>query len=144
MDLDYKIGDLFKDSDDKRIYKIENINDHFVKASVIDKRGFESTKLFYHDYFDNKLNCGYLVKIEKVGEKMETKTDKEMVNHPNHYNIGKFEVIDVIEDWQLGFALGSAIKYIARCEHKENKLQDLKKASWYLQREIERLTRGDK
>ena len=61
------------------------------------------------------------------------------VNKPKHYNFGKYEVIDVIEDWRLGYHLGNAVKYIARCEHKDNKLQDLKKARWYLEREIERL-----
>ena len=60
----------------------------------------------------------------------------EHVNHPNHYNKGKFEVIDVIEDWGLGFNLGNAIKYIGRCEHKENKKQDLEKALWYIKREL--------
>lgn len=60
--------------------------------------------------------------------------NKDMVNHPNHYNKGKYEVIDVIEDWGLGFSLGNAIKYIARCEHKGNKKQDLEKALFYLER----------
>lgn len=58
------------------------------------------------------------------------------VNHPKHYNQGKYEVIDVIEDWGLNFNLGNALKYIARCEHKNNKKQDLGKALWYIQREI--------
>lgn len=65
----------------------------------------------------------------------------EHVNHPNHYNKGKFEVIEVIEDWQLGFNLGNAIKYIGRCEHKENKKQDLEKALWYIKRELENITK---
>ena len=65
----------------------------------------------------------------------------EHVNHPNHYNKGKFEVIDVIEDWGLGFNLGNAIKYIGRCEHKENKKQDLEKALWYIKRELENITK---
>lgn len=63
----------------------------------------------------------------------------ETVNHPRHYNMGTFEVIDVIEDWQLDFNLGNAIKYIARAPHKGNQLEDLKKAMWYLDREIKRL-----
>ena len=63
---------------------------------------------------------------------------REMVDHPSHYNAGKYEVIDVIEDWNLGFNLGNAVKYIARCEHKWSKVEDLQKASWYLEREIER------
>lgn len=61
----------------------------------------------------------------------------EYINHPDHYNQGNIEVIDVIEDWNLGFHLGNAIKYIARAEHKDNTKQDLEKAKWYLQRYID-------
>jgi len=60
------------------------------------------------------------------------------VNHPSHYNTGKYEVIDVIEDWNLGFNLGNAVKYIGRCGHKGDAIEDLEKAAWYLKREIER------
>jgi len=63
----------------------------------------------------------------------------DAVNHPKHYNFGTIEVIDVIEDWGLGFQLGNAIKYIARAPHKGTELQDLEKAAWYLQRQISRL-----
>lgn len=62
--------------------------------------------------------------------------NETMVNHPKHYNSGKIETIDVIEDWNLNFNLGNAIKYIARAEHKGNKKEDLEKAVWYLEREI--------
>lgn len=64
------------------------------------------------------------------------------VDHPKHYNVGKFEVIDVIEDWKLGFCLGNTVKYIARAGHKnpEAELEDLQKARWYLDREIQTLT----
>ena len=61
------------------------------------------------------------------------------VDHPSHYNQGKFEVIDVIEDWKLGFHEGNAVKYIARAKFKNNELEDLKKAKWYLDRLIEKL-----
>ena len=64
------------------------------------------------------------------------KTQNNNVNSPKHYNVGKIEVIEAIEDWKLNFNLGNAIKYIARCEHKENKKQDLEKAKWYIEREI--------
>jgi len=60
----------------------------------------------------------------------------EEINHPKHYTTGKHEPIDVIEEWGLNFNLGNVIKYIARADRKENKLQDLKKAQWYLNREI--------
>jgi hypothetical protein len=64
--------------------------------------------------------------------------DREMVNHPDHYQGNKFEVIDVIEDYDLGFSLGNAIKYILRADKKGNRKQDLEKAIWYIQREINR------
>ncbi len=67
-----------------------------------------------------------------------------MVNHPPHYNSGKFEVIDVIEDWNLGFCLGNAVKYIARADHKGKALEDLEKARWYLDREIQTRKKNQK
>ena len=70
--------------------------------------------------------------------------NKDMVNHPSHYNKGKYEVIDVIEDWGLGFSLGNAIKYIARCEHKGNKKQHLKRFILSLKRELERENSDEK
>lgn len=62
----------------------------------------------------------------------------EKVNHPKHYNIGKYEAIDVIEDWNLGFNLGNVVKYISRAGHKGSELEDLQKARWYLDRELEK------
>ena len=91
-------------------------------------------------------------KFEKVTDKVEVipvpvtlgeleaiKFESENVNHPQHYNQGKYEVIEVIEDWNLGFNLGNTVKYIGRAGHKDNKLEDLKKAKWYLEREIQNL-----
>ena len=73
-------------------------------------------------------------------KELDIKEDKkEMINHPSHYNMGKYEAIDVIEDWNLGFNLGNTVKYISRAGHKDNILQDLKKALWYLDREIKRI-----
>jgi hypothetical protein len=63
------------------------------------------------------------------------------VDHPKHYNQGKIEVIDYIEDKNLGFNLGNAVKYISRAGIKDpaKTLEDLEKACWYVKREIERL-----
>lgn len=69
---------------------------------------------------------------------------EDKVNHPSHYTNGKIEVIDFIEDKGLGFNLGNVVKYVARAGHKKSPgksldakaLEDLKKAAWYLQREI--------
>lgn len=59
-----------------------------------------------------------------------------VINHPSHYTRGKIEVIDFIEDQQLPYHLGNVIKYIARAGYKGDKLEDLKKARWYLDRYI--------
>lgn len=67
-----------------------------------------------------------------------------MVDHPSHYNQGKIEVIDAIEDWGLGFHLGSAVKYIARSKHKGKEKEDLQKAIWYIQRFIDECIGSDK
>jgi hypothetical protein len=61
------------------------------------------------------------------------------VDHPAHYNAGKIEVIDAIEDWKLGFHEGNVVKYVARAKHKGRELEDLKKAAWYLNRLIQTL-----
>ena len=70
--------------------------------------------------------------------------EKEMVNHPDHYQFGKnneYEAIKVIEAWGLDFHLGNTVKYISRAGKKDTdkELQDLKKALWYLQRKIDNL-----
>ena len=61
---------------------------------------------------------------------------EDVINHPSHYTRGKIEVIDFIEDQQLPYHLGNVIKYIARAGYKGDKLEDLKKARWYLDRYI--------
>lgn len=72
------------------------------------------------------------------------------VNHPVHYNAGKIECIEFIEDQKLNFSRGNAVKYIVRAGKKQAKqfapdadlqkeIEDLKKAAWYIQREIELL-----
>lgn len=65
----------------------------------------------------------------------------EAGNHPAHYGgaDSPYEAIKVIEAWGLGFCLGNAVKYIARAGKKDALVQDLKKARWYLDREIARL-----
>lgn len=66
---------------------------------------------------------------------------KEMVNHPVHYQFGEnneYEAIKVIDAWQLGFSLGNTVKYISRAGKKnpDKELEDLKKAKWYLDHHI--------
>ena len=64
----------------------------------------------------------------------------DVVNNPRHYTEGrKYQPIDVITDWDLNFSLGNAIKYISRAGRKDDILQDLEKAKFYLDYEINRL-----
>ena len=67
---------------------------------------------------------------------IELPKNEDVINHPSHYTRGKIEVIDFIEDQQLPYHLGNVIKYIARAGYKGDKLEDLKKARWYLDRYI--------
>ena len=66
---------------------------------------------------------------------------EDAVNHPLHYTSGKIETIDFIEDQGINFHRGNAVKYIVRAGKKdpEKEIEDLKKAAWYINREIARL-----
>lgn len=70
----------------------------------------------------------------------------DIINHPSHYNTGSIEVYDFIESQQLNFARGNVVKYVSRAGRKqttgksieESAIEDLKKAKWYLEKEIAR------
>ena len=64
------------------------------------------------------------------------------VEKPQHYHATGLEPITAIEAWGLGFNLGNTVKYIARAELKGAPLEDLKKARWYLDREIANRTKA--
>lgn len=63
------------------------------------------------------------------------------VNHPKHYNMGKIEIIDALEDWGLDKLAHefNVVKYVARAEHKGDRDGDLLKAHWYLERRLKQL-----
>lgn len=69
---------------------------------------------------------------------------EEMINSPKHYTQGKYETIDVLQDWfsddPLLWQVG---KYIARAKYKGKEIEDLKKAAFYLQRKINILEGND-
>lgn len=79
----------------------------------------------------------YNLELEDVGK-------EDVVNHPSHYTDGKIEVIDFIEDKQLGFCLGNACKYISRAgkKNKDKEIEDLEKAIWYINRRIKEIKEG--
>ena len=103
-------------------------------------------------YYKNNYRCERLsiTNIEEIYEpcqyweecvdevKEETVKEDDPVNHPKHYTDGRIEVIEYIEDKNLGFCLGNAIKYISRAgkKEKDKEIQDLRKATWYIERRI--------
>lgn len=79
--------------------------------------------------------------LKGLDEHLNTRQESEIIydpiEHPSHYNEGrKYETIDVIEDWNLGYHLSNALKYLSRYNRKGDGIQDLKKAVWYIQRKI--------
>jgi hypothetical protein len=64
---------------------------------------------------------------------------EDKVNHPSHYKVGGIETIDFIEAKELDYHLGNVVKYISRADHKDEKLENLKKAQWYLNRAVTNL-----
>lgn len=71
-----------------------------------------------------------------------TDATHDPVNRPAHYQGKGLEAIEVIEDWQLGFHLGNAVKYILRAGKKGSRKQDLEKALWYVRRAIDQQPSG--
>lgn len=69
-------------------------------------------------------------------ERMTVSATPDLVNQPLHYMTGGIETIDFIEAKKLNYNLGNVVKYLTRADYKGNKLEDLRKAQWYLTREI--------
>jgi hypothetical protein len=64
--------------------------------------------------------------------------NEDLVNSPKHYQGNGIEVIDIIDSFDLNFNLGNSIKYILRADKKGNKKQDLEKALWYINHELQK------
>lgn len=77
--------------------------------------------------------CGVILRML---DDVATLEEKEAVNHPSHYNFGQYEVIDVIQAYDLSFCTGNALKYLARAGKKGDEVEDLKKAHFYLNRAV--------
>ena len=78
------------------------------------------------------------IEMFEPNERVEFKPDA--VNHPAHYKVGGIETIDFIEAKKLNYNIGNVVKYLTRADHKGNRKQDLEKALWYLNREINGLS----
>ena len=83
--------------------------------------------------------------LQQIIDKFNMQTinvENDPVNHPPHYTSSRIEVLDAIEEWGLTYGVGNVVKYCARAGKKtDDKLQDLCKAKFYLDREIEKLQR---
>ena len=110
----------------------------YTRERCLGKSCFDSIKMWLNAPCANEPEkpSAEHVDLQEVSEKV-----CDNVNHPDHYNHGKIEVIDFIEDKQLGFHLGNAIKYISRAGRKDSAktIGDLRKAVWYINRQIDRL-----
>lgn len=94
-------------------------------------------KLSYFEPKEKKHSSNCTIQNRKFKNKDYGFDEIDMVNHPQHYQHG-IEPIDYIESHNLNFNLGNVIKYVSRAPYKEAELEDLKKAKWYLEREINR------
>jgi hypothetical protein len=75
-------------------------------------------------------------KVMQYAKPLTVSATPDLVNQPPHYTAGGIETIDFIEAKKLNYNLGNVIKYLTRADHKGSKLEDLRKAQWYLSREI--------
>jgi len=76
-----------------------------------------------------------LMGLPDVGDLEDTQPKVDMVTRPPHYTFGKYEVIDVLYDWQLEYPLDNVVKYAARAGKKGDEaqqLQDLEKIRYYV------------
>lgn len=107
----------------------------------------EETGYDIHGVFTDFGSCEKQNKVNKVNKVNEVDKEQienpkhyiedERVNHPEHYTKGGIEVHDFISAWRMDFDSGNIIKYVTRAPYKNNKLEDLKKARWYLNKLIE-------
>jgi hypothetical protein len=112
-------------------------NEALEKENKIKKAMAEHKKAF-----DDTLNGWKTLSITTSNTPMQVEMFEptpDAVNHPAHYKVGGIETIDFIEAKKLNYNIGNVVKYLTRADYKGNKLEDLRKAQWYLTREISSL-----
>lgn len=150
--MKFKVGDKVKAINDNAIFTSERMKWAGV-VTKITKDGF-SAKTTKHislsfldiefdclDYNDFELEPEEKAKEEPKPQVVSTMPKDNPVSHPAHYTDGKIEVVDFIEDKGLNFNRGNAVKYVCRAGKKDTtkEIEDLEKAVFYLNHEIERL-----
>ena len=131
MSTKFQIGDLVRlSSIGKDCYEDSDSNPHNLTVEVV---GFDG---FYRVSWPKDRN----VYAEEALELVEVQAVGDNVNHPPHYKShpSGVECIEITE--HMNFCLGNALKYIWRADekHSDGGLEDLKKAAWYIQRELDR------
>jgi len=124
---------------DFNLFTHRHFREHFDGKEYSNYRGTNNLpEIHYSDFIKNIEAAKFTDSITKdVPDPIARPEQPDMVNHPPHYTVNGIEVIDVIEGYKLNYRLGNVVKYVLRSDLKGNRLQDLKKALWYLQREIE-------
>lgn len=149
MDINKQIETLVDklfDLDPEQLEQLDKDCGTFLEAyENMKKYGIELDSDFFEGWLNDELAK---LEAQQKAKKPETKKAEEPepekpkepehdpVNHPSHYTSGGIETIDFIEAKGLGFNLGNVVKYVTRAGKKDDRLEDLKKASWYLNREI--------
>lgn len=122
--------------------KFSTVHPHAKIKEIAEKFGVTTKQIYMARYNHGVTNKPSMVKaLKKLPVVVSTspKPIADMVNHPPHYKAGGIETIDFIEAKKLNYNLGNVVKYVSRADHKSRRVEDLKKAKWYLEREIEKL-----
>ena len=93
------------------------------------KRGVTAT--YVDPFYDEDIEMNATILTAEKG------VEPDMINQPPHYTVGGIETIDFIEAKGLNYNLGQVVKYVSRAQYKDGYIEDLKKAQFYLNREIE-------
>lgn len=153
-DIKLKTLGFFRKNKDENTFAISSKGNNWevIYMDVTSHTGldFDTEDYFKEDEKETKVSSdkhlGFSGAIKRAQERNNAKKEKtnDIVNKPSHYTFSdKFEVIDVVEEVtrqyppHLAFAIGNAIKYIARSQHKNGK-QDIEKSIWYLQRVLDK------
>jgi ElaB/YqjD/DUF883 family membrane-anchored ribosome-binding protein len=124
--------------------KVKEINEDLMEESSHYTKEEKQKYKEYQEYIEKKKKVINEV-TEKFSKTFQDLAEKRRVDHPNHYGGDKpFEVIKVLEAWNLDFHLGNVVKYVYRAGIKdvETEIEDLEKAKWYLQRKIDLLKKS--
>ena len=117
-------SDIYKEDD---YWEVMEMRSEFEKVYETDDTYAHIT---WTDEEPARVNTGF--------HRLDNELVKETVDHPDHYQSDSIEVIDVIEAYDLNFNLGNVIKYVLRADKKNDRVEDLRKAQWYINRELER------